>query len=196
MKAHNIPNLITFLRIVLVAPFLWLLLDESYGGALLIFVIAGLSDALDGFLAKHYGWTSELGGVLDPLADKLLLLGAIIVLGWLKVLPVWLVVLIVFRDVVIVAGAIGYHILIERFQAEPLILSKLNTFVQLGLVFMMITHHSLLGLPEGLINGLIILTALTTTWSGIAYVLQWGQRACHKISCLNSRSRLSRHQDP
>jgi cardiolipin synthase len=94
VKPRDIPNLITGLRILLVAPFLWLLLEEHYGAALLLFVIAGISDALDGFLAKYYGWTSELGGLLDPIADKLLLMGAILALGWLNELPGWLVMLV------------------------------------------------------------------------------------------------------
>ena len=91
------------------APFLWLLLKEHYGAALVLFVVAGISDALDGFLAKYYGWTSELGGIPDPIADKLLLLGAILALGWLHELPGWLVMLVLVRDALIVGGAIGYH---------------------------------------------------------------------------------------
>ena len=130
VKSHHIPNLITSLRIVLVAPFLWLLLEARYGAALLLFAIAGISDALDGFLAKHYGWTSELGGILDPIADKLLLLGAILTLGWLNELPIWLVVLILARDILIVGGAISYHFVIAPFQAAPLMISKLNTLMQ------------------------------------------------------------------
>ncbi|MBL8258831.1 MAG: CDP-alcohol phosphatidyltransferase family protein [Candidatus Competibacteraceae bacterium] len=177
MKTRDIPNLITGLRILLVPPFLWLLLREQYGLALLLFVIAGVSDALDGFLAKHYGWTSELGGILDPIADKLLLLGALLVLVWLRELPVWLVTLAILRDAVIVAGAIGYHVLIERVRGDPLLSSKLNTLLQLILVFAVIVHYGLLPLPPALLSGLIYLNALTLLWSGTAYVWQWGRRA-------------------
>lgn len=177
LKARHIPNLITGLRILLVGPFLWLLLEECYGSALLLFIIAGVSDALDGFLAKYFGWTSELGGLLDPLADKLLLLGAMLALGWLNELPRWLVALVVARDVVIVGGAISYHLLIERFEAAPLPVSKLNTLLQLLLTLTVIVHHGMIALPDWLINGLIYLTALTTVWSGAVYVRQWGQRA-------------------
>ena len=176
-KTRDIPNLITGLRILLVPPFLWLLLQERYGLALLLFVIAGVSDALDGFLAKHYGWTSELGGILDPIADKLLLLGALLVLGWLRELPAWLVALAILRDAVIVAGAISYHLLIERVRGEPLPSSKLNTLLQLILVFAVIVHYGLLPLPPALLDGLIYLNALTLLWSGTAYVRQWGRRA-------------------
>lgn len=181
LKARDIPNLITGLRILLVAPFLWLLLDERYGAALLLFVLAGVSDALDGFLAKYCNWTSELGGLLDPIADKLLLMGAILALGWLGELPGWLVALVILRDLLIVGGAIGYHFLIERFQAHPLPSSKLNTFMQLGLVCAIIVNYGMMPLPQWLLTALILLTALTTIWSGIAYIGRWGRLAWVKI---------------
>ncbi|MEI2741757.1 MAG: CDP-alcohol phosphatidyltransferase family protein [Candidatus Competibacter sp.] len=177
LKTRDIPNLITSLRILLVPPFLWLLLQEHYRMALLLFVIAGVSDALDGFLAKHYGWTSELGGILDPIADKLLLIGALLALGWLNELPAWLVALAIFRDAVIIAGAVSYHLLIERVRGDPLLISKLNTLVQLTLVFAVIFNYGVFPLPRGVLTGLIDLTALTLIWSGAAYVWQWGRRA-------------------
>ena len=180
LKPRDIPNLITALRILLVAPFLWLLLEERYGPALALFVIAGVSDALDGFLAKYYGWTSELGGLLDPIADKLLLLGAILALGWLSELPVWLVALVIGRDLLIVGGALAYHLLVERLRAAPLLISKLNTLTQLVLVCAIIVHYGLMPLPQAGLNTLIYLTALTTVWSGAAYVWRWGWLAWDK----------------
>ena len=177
LKARHLPNLITGLRILLVAPFLWALLEERYSTALLLFIIAGVSDALDGFLAKYFGWTSELGGLLDPIADKLLLIGAILALGWLNELPGWLVALVILRDLLIVGGAVSYHLLIERFEAAPLMVSKLNTLVQLILVCAVIVHYGMVSLPETLLTSLIVLTALTTVWSGAAYIWQWSRRA-------------------
>lgn len=176
-KPRDIPNLITGLRILLVAPFLWLLLEERYGAALALFVIAGLSDALDGFLAKYYDWTSDLGGLLDPIADKLLLIGAILALGWLGELPSWLVALVIARDLIIVGGAIVYHLRIARFHAAPLLISKLNTLVQLALVCAVIVHYGLTPLPGWLLTSAIYLTALTTVWSGAAYIWRWGRLA-------------------
>lgn len=140
LEPRDTPNLITGLRILLVAPFLWLLLEERYGAALLLFVIAGVSDALDGFLAKYYGWTSELGELLDPIADKLLLIGAILALGWLNKLPGWLVALVIARDATIVGGAIIHHLRVAPFRAAPLLISKLNTLMQLLLVCVMIIN--------------------------------------------------------
>lgn len=193
LKPRDIPNLITGLRILLVAPFLWLLLEERYGAALLLFIIAGISDALDGFLAKYYGWTSELGGLLDPIADKLLLMGAILALGWLNELPGWLVVLVILRDIMILGGAVAYHLLVERFQAAPLLISKLNTLMQLTLVCTIIIHYGLISLPAWLLAGLIYFTALTTLWSGAAYIWRWGYRAWHHIRCPAYPSHRDRH---
>jgi cardiolipin synthase len=180
LKPHDIPNVITALRIVLVAPILWLLLQASYGEALLLFLIAGLSDGVDGFLAKRFNWTSRLGGILDPMADKLLLMGAILVLGWQGDLPIWLVAMVIFRDVVIVIGAISYHFLIEPVEPTPLLVSKLNTLMQIVLVIVVLFHKGVIGLPESLVNALVYCAALTTLLSGAAYVKGWGERALEK----------------
>ena len=107
MRASEIPNIISILRILLVIPVIWLLLTDDFPSALWLFAIAGVSDALDGFLAKRYGWQSELGSLLDPLADKILLVSCYVVLGWLLLLPAWLVATVILRDVMIVVGAIS-----------------------------------------------------------------------------------------
>src|SRR3990172_3309285 len=105
MGLKDIPNIISLLRMALVPPVVILLLNGYYGWALLVFVSAGLSDGLDGYLAKRFGWRSRLGAILDPLADKLLLVASYLTLGWLGQLPLWLVAVVVGRDIVIVAGA-------------------------------------------------------------------------------------------
>lgn len=177
MRLRDLPNLITALRLLLIAPFLWLLLQERYLEALLLFMIAGFSDVIDGYLAKRYGWTSRLGGFLDPLADKLLLMGSVLVLGWQGDLPLWLVALVILRDLVIITGAISYHFLIGPFDAAPLLISKLNTLAQLALVVTIVFHKGMLALPGYLLAAAIYGTALTTLLSGVAYVWQWGRRA-------------------
>jgi cardiolipin synthase len=179
-KYRHIPNLITGLRIVLVIPILWFILQGDYGGALLLFIIAGLSDGIDGLLAKQLGWTSQLGGILDPVADKLLLMGTIVMLGWQGVLPLWLAGLVVLRDVVIMGGAMAYHYLVESLEAKPLLVSKLNTLVQLVLVLAVLCDKGTIPLPEGLLRMLIYLAGFTTLLSGVAYVWEWGSRAVHK----------------
>ena len=180
MKYRYIPNLITVLRILLVAPIIGLLLLDRYTDALLLLFIAGVSDGLDGFLAKHYGWTSELGGMLDPLADKFLLIGVFLALGWMGDLPIWLIAMVIIRDLVIVSGAISYHYLIGPFQAAPLLISKINTVIQLLLVLTVVFARGVLALPDWVLHGLIYLTAVTTLLSGVAYVWEWGLRALPK----------------
>lgn len=175
-----LPNLITGLRILLIPPFLWLLLQGNHGSALILFVLAGLSDGVDGFLAKRYGWRSRLGAVLDPLADKLLMLCAYLALGRLGALPWWLVGIVLLRDGVIVAGALAYYRLFGVYEMEPLLVSKLNTALQIALVLMVLWALAFGGVPPTLLHWLVYAVGLTTLASGSAYVWVWSRRALLK----------------
>jgi len=104
LKRQDLPNIISILRIVLVLPVVWALLNNYFLWALVLFTIAGISDALDGFLAKHFHWESRLGSILDPLADKLLLIASFASLTWLGLIPVWLFWMALGRDFLIVIG--------------------------------------------------------------------------------------------
>ncbi|PWV65946.1 cardiolipin synthase [Plasticicumulans acidivorans] len=177
LELRHLPNLITVLRILLVPPLLWLLLHERFTPALLLFVLAGVSDALDGALAKGFGWTSRLGGILDPIADKLLLVGCFLVLGLGGELPLWLMVLVIGRDLLIIIGAVAYQWLIEDLQAAPTWVSKCNTLAQLTLIFALLLNHGAWTLPPLLLHLLIYVTALLTLWSGFDYVQRWGRKA-------------------
>ena len=177
MKRKDIPNLITSIRIIAVIPMAVLLLQGQYRLALLVMLLAGLSDALDGFLAKHYGWTSRLGSILDPIADKLLLVVAYLSLGWIGMLPWWLISVVLLRDAVIVSGALAYHALFGRYDMEPSILSKINTFMQILLVLVVMYSLAVMALPVGLMGLLSYGVLLTTLLSGADYVLRWGYRA-------------------
>jgi cardiolipin synthase len=177
-----LPNLITLARLLSVPVMVYLMLQGAYQAAFWVFLCAGLSDALDGFLAKRLGLTSLLGSVLDPIADKALLVGAYVTLGYLGYLPDWLVILVVFRDLLIVGGAAVYHYITQKLTMQPLLVSKLNTAVQIALVGAVLAD---LGLgPEigGLEIGKLVVAlmwgvAATTFVSGAAYVLVWGRRA-------------------
>src|SRR5690348_7584191 len=118
---RHIPNALCILRMLLVVPVAWLLVTDKYWLTLGMFAFAAATDGLDGFLAKRFGWTSELGKILDPLADKILLVGVFITLGALGVIPVWLVATAVARDVIITAGAITYKALYsyDELQGRP-----------------------------------------------------------------------------
>lgn len=177
ISRRDIPNLLTVLRILLVGPIVWLLAEERYVQALLIFAVAGVSDGLDGYLAKRNGWITRLGSFLDPIADKLLLVGSYVVLGWTGVLPIWLVLLVLGRDVVIVSGAFAFHYLVGQFEAEPTIISKINTFAQIVLVLVVVLGKIVAGLPPSLIEAMTFGVVVTTVASGAGYVWGWGRRA-------------------
>ncbi len=165
---------------LLVVPIVWLLLQERFGETLILFMIAGATDGIDGLLAKQFSWTSALGGVLDPLADKLLLTGTMLVLGWQGNLPFWLVVMVVLRDVMIVLLAIGYHYLVEPFKAEPILISKINTLMQILLVLSVLFSRGATPLPATITMLLVYCVGLTTLLSGFTYGWKWGRRALQR----------------
>ena len=180
MKSSDIPNIITVFRFLLVPPLVLVLLQEQFGLALLIFGIAGFSDGLDGYLAKRFNWTSRLGALMDPLADKLLLVSSFMTLGWLQRIPLWLVGVVILRDLVIVGGALVYNFRIERLEAEPSMVSKLNTFTQIMLVLAVLLSQVVTGLPYLWMDVLLYCVLVTTLWSGFDYVLRWSRRALRK----------------
>jgi len=173
----ELPNIISIGRIILVGPIVFCLIEENFTYAALLFAIAGISDGLDGFLAKRFGWISPLGSILDPLADKLLLVSCYVVLGWKGLLPPWLVAAVIIRDVVIVVGAVLYHFKIETVKGLPLGISKVNTVAQIVLVIVVIAHQGFFTVPGAVLDALIYLVLVTTVWSGVSYVWIWGRRA-------------------
>lgn len=175
---RHLPNLLSVLRMGLTVPLAWWIGDGRYDAALALALVAGLSDALDGFLAKRFHWQSWLGGVLDPLADKLMLVASFVSLALAGALPSWLAAIVVGRDVLIVAGAAVYHFCIGRVSGEPSRLSKFNTCAQIALVLAVLTHLSRYAeWPAWLITGLIWLVAAATVASGIDYVWRWSRKA-------------------
>lgn len=177
---RHLPNALTGLRMLLVAPLAWLILAARYDIALVIATVAGISDALDGFLAKRCGWQSWLGGILDPIADKLMLVACFVSLGLVGAHPEWLTWLVVGRDVVIVAGAVAYHNLIGRISAQPTLFSKVTTCIQITYVLAQLVNLSTwFSLPRGVLVYLVWLTAVFTVASGVQYVVVWSARAVH-----------------
>lgn len=177
MNRTQIPNLISLLRVALVAPVVWTMLSGDFATALVLFAVAGFSDALDGFLAKHYHWESRVGSILDPLADKLLLVASFATLTWLGLLPSWLLWLVLGRDVLIVAGGLAYHFLVGKFELLPLWSSKINTLLQIVLVLLVIFQQSGLFDAEQSITIAIWLVVASIINSGSEYVIVWGLRA-------------------
>lgn len=177
MSLSWLPNAVSLLRIALVAPILLLILNGSFGWALVLFFVAGFSDGIDGYLAKRFDWHTRLGALLDPVADKLLVAGTFITLAFTQHIPVWLAVVVMLRDVIIVVGAATYNFIVEPVQGEPSKISKLNTLLQL-LFLLFVLCRAGFGWPDNItitILGAAIL--ITVVVSGVDYVLSWSKRA-------------------
>ena len=177
MTLRWLPNAICVLRLLLVPPVVLLLLAERYQEALMLFIIAGGSDAVDGFLAKRFGWRTRLGSLLDPAADKLLLVSVFVTLAYLGLVPVALAAIVVGRDVVIVAGALGYQLLIAPLEGQPMPVSKLNTACQLLFVLLTMMHAEFAVPPPEALTILGAAVVFTSITSGLAYVVGWSRRA-------------------
>ena len=181
---RQIPNLISFLRILLIVPIAVALLRHELIIALGLFFLAAVSDLLDGFIAKRFGWQSALGGVLDPAADKLLLATSFVVLAVMQLVPLWLTATAVARDLIIVGGAAAYRLWLGPVEARPSNLSKLNTLCQALFILCVIARQQFAQPDAWVIVTLGALTFLTTAVSGIDYVLRYGEAALEE-----SRSR-------
>ncbi len=180
MKLKYIPNMICVLRIILVAPIVWSLLQGRYGLALGLILVAGLSDALDGFLARRFDWRTRVGGLLDPAADKLLMFAAYVTLAWIGLVPIWFSAIVVGRDIIIITGAIVYQLYVAPVHGEPTGASKLNTVLQILFVLFTITH-AWRGQPPMLVLQLLGAGILTTiAISIIQYVTTGLNRAREK----------------
>lgn len=166
-----IPNLITVARFAAV-PFLvwWLFTGQFYNAFLLLFLM-GLSDAVDGYLAKSFSWKTALGAYLDPAADKAMLISAYVTLGALDLLPHWLVFVVILRDVALLAGALAYNLATRRLEIQPTLISKFNTCMQIVLAFSVI-YNQFGTLPGVVIPILIGLTVFTTVASGLDYLME------------------------
>jgi cardiolipin synthase len=174
---RQVPNIISSIRILLVVPIAVALLNHRLPATIALFGVAALSDAADGFLAKRFGWQSELGAVLDPAADKLLLATVFVALAYLRLIPLWLMVVAVARDGIIVVGALLYRFFVGPLAMRPSVVSKFNTLCQVAFIMAVIGKEEF-SLPPGW--GVLILGALvfvTTVVSGIDYVLIYSRRA-------------------
>jgi cardiolipin synthase len=169
----NLPNLITIARILLVPVIVWAIGSGQMLFAFILFLIAGVSDAVDGFLAKRFGMTSEFGSYLDPLADKALIVSIYVALGITDALPGWLVILVVSRDIMIVAAVILSWLVDKPVTVKPLAVSKANTAAQIVLATMVLASRGLGFSLDWLIAVGIAAVAILTLVSVAAYVREW-----------------------
>lgn len=177
-----IPNLISLARIALVPMVVASIASERFQLGVGLFFVAGFSDGVDGWLARRYGWRTALGAILDPIADKLLLIGTFVTMAWVGVAPWWLAAFVVLRDLTIMGGAIAYHFLYGDLEGKPSLVSKLNTVLMLSYVVFALFDA---GYPEALpgslasllLQGLVAALLVTMATSTLGYVLEWSRRA-------------------
>lgn len=171
----NIPNIITLGRILLVPIVVWAIASNQMEIAFAVFVIAGISDAVDGFLAKRFNMTSELGAMLDPLADKALLVSIYVSLGIWGAIPRWIVILVVSRDIMIVAAVIVSWLFGKPIPMKPLMVSKLNTVAQVGLAALVLASLAFGFDPvpyDWILMGFVTVFSLVSV---SLYLVEWGR---------------------
>ena len=173
-RLQYLPNTITLMRVAFVPLLILVLKDHHYLKALGVFLVAGISDGLDGYIAKRFGFVSQLGAILDPLADKILLVSAYIMLALLALVPFWLVLVVTFRDVVIVGGYLVYTSLYGPVSMRPSRVSKFNTFTQILLVVFVLTERAFAFPAAHIQAALVFMVLVTTIASGGHYLWTWG----------------------
>jgi cardiolipin synthase len=181
VSLRQLPNAITAMRMLLVVPLAWSLQDLHFRTALAIALFAGASDALDGWLAKRYGWQSWLGGLLDPVADKLFIAGSFVGLWLAETVPGWFVLLVIGRDLVIIAGAVVYNAVIGPVEGDPTLVSKATMVAQITMVLLLLIGKALWPLPPGEALAMLVIVGVLTFASGIDYVIRWGRRAWKEV---------------
>ncbi len=169
----TIPNFITIARLLGVPLIVWLMIADRFVEATILFIIAGISDAADGFIAKRFGATSELGAYLDPIADKALLVSVFVTLGFKGVLPAWLTVLVVSRDLFIVGGLLLSYVLANPMEVRPLRVSKANTLAQILLIALVLGDRSGATVFQPFLAAAVLAVAALTVASAAAYLVEW-----------------------
>ena len=170
-----LPNALSIIRIILTVPIVIALLKGQYVLTVWLFLLAGVTDALDGWIAKQFSFQSRLGSILDPMADKILLTCTFLTLFWVGILPLWLLLLICVREIIIVAGALGYflgEISGESGLLQPSLISKFNTVLQIALVMFLLLIQIAVEFSEWL-EIVFIIVATSTALSGADYMWLW-----------------------
>lgn len=171
----SIPNLITLIRLLIVPLIISMILEDRYGTAFWLLVGAGLSDAVDGFIAKRFNSATKLGAYLDPIADKALLVSIFITLGYMGHIETWLVIVVVSRDLLIIGAVVLSYLIDHPLKISPLYVSKANTTAQIMLAALVLADLGLnktMGV-EQIILLMTYLTGVTTVLSGALYLLYW-----------------------
>lgn len=180
---RHLPNIICLVRLALIWPVAAALYEGRYGVALALFVLAAVSDGLDGYLAKRFDWISELGTFLDPAADKLLLVTVFVESTWLGLVPWWVTAAAVARDVMIALGALVYRVWFGPLRGRPTIISKINTAAQLLYLMAIMLGAAVAFPPHEVLRALALTVFATTVLSGLNYVQSFTRRAWAAAAC-------------
>jgi cardiolipin synthase len=186
---RHLPNLICLVRLALIWPVAAALYGGRYGLALALFVLAAISDGLDGYLAKRFNWISDLGKFLDPAADKLLLVTVFVESTWLGLVPWWVTAAAVARDAMIALGALVYRVWFGPLRGRPTIISKINTAAQLLYLMAVMLSAAVAFPPQDVLRALALTVLTTTVLSGINYVQAFTRRAWAALAKSESDSR-------
>ncbi len=181
-KLSYIPNAICIFRIILVVPIVIYLTDEKYINTLILIALAGISDFLDGFLARKNNWRSELGATLDPIADKLLLISVFISLYLMQLIPYWLTAVVIMRDVMIGFGLFLFNYFVEKPKSRPTFISKLNTFLQIFFLLFVIVSQVIIQPFQTLALILGAVVFVTSVLSCLDYWITWSIKAKNILS--------------
>mgnify|MGYP000935104309 CR=1 FL=1 len=168
---RHLPNAITLMRILLMIPFGLCLFSGRYNAALILLFVAAASDSLDGFLARRFGWRTWFGSVADPLADKLLLVISYVSFGYLGIMPLWLVAVVLGRDLVIVSGSLAYWRLTGHFEGQPTWMGKVSTFVAMTAAVWTLLHLAFWPLPPWVLPSLYVLVTMLGLLSAAQYIV-------------------------
>ena len=177
MRLNWVPNAICIARVILVGPIVVYLLQEQFAAAVILIAAAGVSDAVDGFLARRFHWRTRLGSILDPAADKLLAISVFFTLAYLGLIPFGLAVLVVLRDLVIVGGAGAFHRLVAPLEGEPRTVSRLNTTCQFVFVGLTLTAAAFGWPPDILLEVAGAAVVCTSITSALDYAVNWSKQA-------------------
>ncbi len=177
---RQLPNVLTTLRLLLALPLCWMILQAQFEAVLWIALAAGLSDGVDGWLARRLDATSRYGAIVDPLADKVMLSGAYPCMAFVGLIPWWLALLVIGRDVVIVLGALAYHAVRGRYDMAPSGLGKFSTFLQILFALLVLMQQVYPLLPSQAVFAFLVVVVVGTIASGAHYVYVWGSKALTK----------------
>ncbi|RMH61187.1 MAG: CDP-alcohol phosphatidyltransferase family protein [Zetaproteobacteria bacterium] len=175
----NVPNILTLARILLTPFIVYAILEQQPRLALLLMAAAGLTDMLDGAIARLFNQRSTVGAYMDPLADKLMLISSIVTLYSMNMIPLFLFLAVIFRDLIIVIGAIAYEIVTHKLEMRPTVTSKITTFLQILLVLAVLSDAAWHIWPASWLQDLAWLTFTLTVLSGIQYMVVWMGKALH-----------------